>query len=129
MICHLTGMEFEPKVTSQIVWPSILIVLLLKGFNLVFEGNIFSVSFHFFACCRLQTLTLAPVSAVTVVRVLFTMNPLWTYYYCEFLNFVMLNLLWIFWKDLHCIFCLQHLSCHHLAFVYFHLPFWFLLCF
>ena len=88
MICRLTGTELEPKVTSQIAWPSILIGLLLEGFNLVFEGNIFSVSFHFFACFGLQKLTLAPVSGMTIVRVLFTRAStlnlllLWVFEFC-----------------------------------------------
>ena len=72
MICHLTGTEFQPKVTTHVVCPSTLIGLLSKGFNLMFEGSIFSVRFHFCTCCRLQILT--KVYAMTFVRVLFTMT-------------------------------------------------------
>ena len=72
IICHLTGTEFDPNVTAQIVCFSTLIGSLLNGFNFVFDENILSVSFQFLACSKLQTLTLAPVSAITVAKVLFT---------------------------------------------------------
>ena len=72
IICHLAGTEFDPKVTAQIACLSTLIGSLLNGFNFVFVGNILFVSFHFMACYKLQTLALAPVSAITVAKVLFT---------------------------------------------------------
>ena len=56
------------KVYSTDCLTSTLIGILLKGFSLVFEGNIFSVKFHIFACLSLQTLTQGPLSSLTVVR-------------------------------------------------------------
>ena len=69
IICHLTGTEFDLNVTAQIASLSTLIGSLLNGFNFVFVENILSVSFHFLACSKLQTLTLAPVSAIKTIKV------------------------------------------------------------
>ena len=76
IICHLTGTEFDPNVTTQIACLSTLIGSLLNGFNFVFVENILSVIFNFLACSKLQTLTLAPVSVITVVKVYIIYNYL-----------------------------------------------------
>ena len=72
IIYHLTRAEFDPNVTARIACPSTLIGSLLNGFNFVFAENILSVDFQFLYYCKLQTLTFAPVSAITAAKVLFT---------------------------------------------------------
>ena len=71
IIYHLTRTEFDPNVTARIACPT-LIGSLLNVFNFVFVENILSVNFQLLTYCKLQTLTFAPVSAITAAKVLFT---------------------------------------------------------
>ena len=68
MIYHFTRIEFLLKETEHKACPSTDINSLLNGLGLVFDLYILPYKPHCFACLRLQTLTLAPVSVMTFVR-------------------------------------------------------------
>ena len=69
-MCHSTGIDVAPNVTAHRAMPYTCIGSLLYGLILVFEGIILSNNFHAFACLVPHTLTLAPVSAITVPKLL-----------------------------------------------------------
>ena len=71
-MCHSTGTDVCPNVTSQRAVPRIGIGALLYGFNFVFDGVIFDSRPHLLASFVAQTDTFAPVSAVGEARWLFT---------------------------------------------------------
>ena len=68
VIYHFTGMEFLLNETEHKACPSTDIHSLLNDLSLVFDLYILSCKPHCFACLRLQTLTLAHVSAMTFAR-------------------------------------------------------------
>ena len=72
MICYFTRTEFEPKETEHNACPSTDINLLSNVLSFMFDLNILSYKPHCFACLRLHTLTLAPVSAMTFASELLT---------------------------------------------------------
>ena len=68
MMCHFTGTEFLLNETEHKPCPLTDINSLLNGLSLVFDLYILSYKPHCLAYLRLQTLTLAPVSAATFAR-------------------------------------------------------------
>ena len=68
MMCHFTGTEFLLSEAEHKAYLSIDINSLLNGLSLVFDLYILSYKPRCFVCLRLQALTLAPVSAMTLAR-------------------------------------------------------------
>ena len=68
MICYLIRTELLSNETEHKDCPSTDIHSLLNGLIIVFDLYILSYKPHCFACLRLQTLTLAPMSAMTFAR-------------------------------------------------------------